>query len=484
MRRRILWLLLACLLIPPHPQAQAAGPAGPSEAKEGITLVPESERDLHVLILGLAPQDNQYFQLPELQFGKKIPSDLRQRLESEFYGLNFELSQGGIMRCLPPQTQVYLGVPDPLKNPASFGREIPYFMDYLIRHCGWTEGQIRERIHFFKVPSPLIWAQDAGQVLGHDDRGRTVIAVSREDQDFYIGFLSALEQTYPERFRLWWLPGGLSAEGGDENLVLLPDGKIAYALGFHRILFYLKNLYGDDFDGKNPGRSRIDRAKAAYSKGVLGIPVLVLPEKALEHPSLADPQLFHLDMMACFLTHDGAPQAFVPRFEAKPLDMTTGQPLDGQWVEKMRKELQQTADQLQAAGYEVYRLPFADHPVRSPANLCKYYDPKTHTDELLMSRYPYHLRDGESPNPDEQFHKQLAWLADETGLHQREETVRSMEELEDVVGNFWRALLNLEKAPNPLFDRQEALFRSLGYHVVPVPMFPSGAGGIHCMTLH
>jgi len=245
----------------------------------GITLVPESERTLDTLVLGLSEQDNQYFLLPELRFDPAASSGLQELLESEFFDMNFELTQGGIMRCLPAHTQVYIAVPDADVNKNSFGHEIPYFKEYLTRRCGWTQEQIRDRIHFFKVPTSLIWAQDAGVILGYDNKGRVVIGISHQDQPQYISFVEALAADYPDRFRLWWLPDNLSAEGGDITQVLAPDGKNAFVVGPHRIRFYLEHRYDESFEKKAISKARILEAKNALSKGFSGLPVLSCPKR-------------------------------------------------------------------------------------------------------------------------------------------------------------------------------------------------------------
>jgi hypothetical protein len=478
--------LLIFLLFLSSLAAQAQNPHSPDpdQSKTRITLTPESERTLDVLVLGLAAQDGRYFQLPEWKpFSNVAPQALKE-LEGEFYGLNFEMNQGGIMRRLPARTQVYIAVPDPVFAKESGGMEIPFFKHYLEWHCGWTAEDIRQRIHFFKVPTSLIWAQDAGDILGKDAQGRVVIGIGPQDQKFYIDFVQSLARTYPDKFRLFWLPKGVTAEGGDENIVLTPGGKTGYVVGIHRVLFYLKERFRASFENQPLDGAKIQKAERALSKGVFSLPLQVLPKQALTDPSLADPELFHLDMLVSFMTRGGKPQAFVPQFQTDSTDMTTGKPLDPAWLERMRRELDLVAEQLQHAGYPVYRLPFSDHPVRSPANLLKYYDPQSQGDVILMSKYPYHLDGPQAPNGVKAYQALLAAFRDGARQSQEKGGNPGFEELHRAVGEFWANLFQIEQAPNPIYQERARLFESLGYQVVDVPMFPSGAGSIHCMTLH
>ena len=39
------------------------------------------------------------------------------------------------------------------------------------------------------------------------------------------------------------------------------------------------------------------------------------------------------------------------------------------------------------------------------------------------------------------------------------------------------------QAPNPIFETQRRVYEDHGVRVLPVPIFPMGEGGIHCLVL-
>ena len=47
----------------------------------------------------------------------------------------------------------------------------------------------------------------------------------------------------------------------------------------------------------------------------------------------------------------------------------------------------------------------------------------------------------------------------------------------------WREVDEAVASPNPLFDRQRALYEANGLSVLPLALFPSGEGGVHCLLL-
>jgi len=55
--------------------------------------------------------------------------------------------------------------------------------------------------------------------------------------------------------------------------------------------------------------------------------------------------------------------------------------------------------------------------------------------------------------------------------------------VEVAFGAVWQAMDRAAAAPNPIFDAQRRVYESLGVTVVPVPMFPTGEGGLHCLVL-
>jgi hypothetical protein len=47
----------------------------------------------------------------------------------------------------------------------------------------------------------------------------------------------------------------------------------------------------------------------------------------------------------------------------------------------------------------------------------------------------------------------------------------------------WAEMDRASASPNPTFERQAKVYRAEGIRVVPVPIFPTGEGGLHCLGL-
>ena len=62
-------------------------------------------------------------------------------------------------------------------------------------------------------------------------------------------------------------------------------------------------------------------------------------------------------------------------------------------------------------------------------------------------------------------------------------TEEAFRRLDTRLDDAWRELDEAVASPNPLFDRQRALYEANGLSVVPVALFPSGEGGVHCLLL-
>jgi hypothetical protein len=56
-------------------------------------------------------------------------------------------------------------------------------------------------------------------------------------------------------------------------------------------------------------------------------------------------------------------------------------------------------------------------------------------------------------------------------------------DLELQIARAWTAMLSAGNSSNPDFMAQAAVFREAGYEVIPVPIYPGGSGGLHCMAL-
>jgi hypothetical protein len=135
-------------------------------------------------------------------------------------------------------------------------------------------------------------------------------------------------------------------------------------------------------------------------------------------------------------------------------------------------------------GYAVARLPFADHPVRSPANVTPYVDPSTGESWVLLGRYPNHLAERPGgPIPLFPLQDALDSLAErflQWRKSRREAEGRAVDVAFERVWSEWDRALS---SPNPLFEAQKRIFEENGIHVRAVPLIPSGAGGIHCLLL-
>lgn len=450
----------------------------------GVTLLPESERPLDFIILGTNPENGKYFLLPELKPFPGISPGQMKKLEEGLFCLDLELVHGALLRHLLPNTRVYVAVPDPKRVRDSKGQEKEFFLRYLVKRCGWTDKDVKRRVHFFKVPISLAWSQDAGEVLGFDSKGRVLIGTGSEDDDVYREFMRVLTETYPDKFALQVYEKNVSGEGGDENLIYLPDGQVAYLVGNHRIIRYLGNTYQTSFENTPLNQDLILEAREAYQRSLFGIPILVLPEAALNAPGPQNKELFHLDMYVTILSSQGKPNAFVPTYSGEPANAVSGEPLEKEFVMELQGEYDVIAKELKDKGFDVSRLPFADHPVRSPVNLCKYYDASTGRGTLLLGKYPAHLPLDDPATPQARFKRLLDEFYHQVVNAEAQGGEIAYSKLLEKITEFWRTLMKIEDSPNPLFEQQKAIFESKGYTVIEVPMIPLGAGGIHCLTLH
>jgi hypothetical protein len=137
-----------------------------------------------------------------------------------------------------------------------------------------------------------------------------------------------------------------------------------------------------------------------------------------------------------------------------------------------------------ARGYRVVRLPFEDHPVRSPVNVSRFVDVTSGKPSVLLARYPEHR----PPAPGAR--SAMAYLQDAIlAVQERLDawtaapTEAGLMQLDTRLRDAWRVLDEAVESPNPLFDRQRALYEANGLSVVPLPLFPSGEGGVHCLLL-
>lgn len=462
--------------------------------EEGVYIRPESERYLDHLIIGLNRQDNKYFLLPDVsehtaQLGKSL-----ERVSKILFMLDFEFSHGRIMQEVPSYTHLYVAVPDSVKGSSQLHNEEKWFKDYLIERAGWSKQRVESNVHFFTSPVPLLWARDVSKIIAFDREGRAVLGTSVQQAPEQLSALEALRNAFPEKFVLKQyepnipqISPRISVEGGDLEIVVNPSGKTELLVGRHRVLRYLRSaglLSEDAPDTTALSKDMVESARRAYAESFYKLPVTFVPQQILEEPSRGSSELFHLDMIVTVLppVGDSRPRAFVPSYMFEAVDALQDTRLDLKIVAKMQDEYNLVALQFEAMGYEVLRLPIADHPVRSPANIGKYRDRETGKTVVLLSKYPHHIPI-EAQTPRDDF-LQIYYDLDAAGLafldsHSQE----SLDKLISLLDGVWGRLDAIASKPNPLFEMTRAIFEQKGYVVKGVPDYTYGSGGIHCKIL-
>ena len=473
------WALVALIVT----AAGSGAPTGatPSGAPAPL-FVPEAERTLRRTILGVEPNQSRLFMLPGTDSWDAKTKDPRIRwLRRQLYRLNFELGHGQIFRHSPPHTRFFIAVPDPRTSPASFGDEEEILREHLRERVGWSDASIADRVRFFTVPTAVPFPQDMGEPIGYDDRGRLVLAIGSDAEDWYRGAVEALAAAYPDDFVIRRLPG-INTEGGDLALVRLPEGGVGLLLGRNRVRRWVRRAYPDMAADAPIPKARIEEARGAYQKAFDGIETIVIDTASLVDPRLGNPEIYHLDMVVAVLRGRKGIVAFVPTYEGSPVDAFTHVHLSEESVRRFQAEYDRVARQLSARGYRVVRVPFADHPARNPVGVGKFVDPATREASILLGRYPEHLVNSDERTAQTQL--QLKALAlDAAVVAWRTDPTTPWSGVQAAVADLWRQLDASVKAPNPDFDQQRAVYEENGVRVEPVPIFPTGEGGIHCLVL-
>jgi hypothetical protein len=452
--------------------------------KDGTALIPESERSLDVCVIGLDPSRGLFCFLPFLQLEASAPAKEFEEIHRQLYWLNFEISHGRLLNALPKRTQIFVALPDPQSVKQADGKEEGLFRDYLKTHCGWTEAEIQGRIHFFKTPVPVVWIQDIGKILGHDAQGRWIICRSSNDQTGYRESVGALCRAFPDRFTYRDLPAGVSAEGGDEDLVRTPEGNLALLVGRHRASHYLEWSGGRSLNDQVLTQDDLVKAEDLFSGAFNGLPVVFIPSRVLENPSLGNNELFHLDMSVAVLSVGGKTHAFVPSYTDHPVDRVTGMPLDPAFVKSLQNEYDLMASELSSLGYPVDRLAVTDHPVRSPANLVRYYDPATGRCTVLLAKYPYNLPGTGGPSPQEKLMESFKDIREKGEAWEKTPGGSNFRRLLRSIENAWWTMDWASSQEDPFFEQNREIFQKAGIDVVAVPDFAWGSGGLHCQVLH
>ncbi len=452
-------------------------------AGQDLVLLPESERPFARVVIGLRPHGASGRNPLRGATDPRIV-DLRRRL----YALDFELLQGDSMKVLPAYATFFVAVPDPATVPEASGEEEADFRAYLATRHGWTQATIQARTRFFRVSRPLPYPQDMAEILGHDRAGRLVLGVGGDTDPTYAEPVERISKAFPGDFSVCRLRGvhvgDINTEGGDLALSWLPDGSIGLLVGRHRAIRYLERRDGKSLVGRPMTTEQIEEVRRAFSSAFFGVEVLILGEGALRDPSRGSEELFHADMAVAAMRNLTETVAFVPTYEKAPVDANSREALPEAFVRDVQKEYDLVASQMEARGYRVVRLPFEDHPVRSPVNVSKFIDATSGRPVVLLARYPEHR----PPAPGvrsamAQLQDALFTLQGRLDAWETAPTETAFASLDASLRDAWREIDEAATSPNPLFDGQRALYEANGLSVVPVALFPSGEGGVHCLLL-
>ena len=127
-------------------------------------------------------------------------------------------------------------------------------------------------------------------------------------------------------------------------------------------------------------------------------------------------------------------------------------------------------------------VPFSDHPARNPVGVGKFTDPSTGESAILLGRYPEHLADSNEKNA--QIQLQLKGIAlEEAVAAWGRNPATPWSTVQAAVAGMWKQLEASARAPNADFNRQRSVYEANGIRVDPIPIFPTGEGGIHCLVL-
>jgi hypothetical protein len=450
---------------------------------QDLVLLPESERPFSRVVIGLRPHGATGGKPMRGATDPRIV-DVRRRI----YALDFELLQGKSMTAVPPYAKFYVAVPDPATVPEASGEEEADFRAYLASRLGWADETIRVRTRFFRVSRPILYPQDMAEILGRDGAGRLVLGVGGDTDPDYAEPVERIVRAFPDAFSVRRLEGlhvgNINTEGGDVALSWLPDGSIGLLVGRHRAIRYLEGRTGESLLGRPLASEQIEEVRRAFSSAFFGIGVVIVGEDALRDPSRGSEALFHADMAVAAVRNATEALAFVPTYETPPVDANSREVLPETFVRDVQKEYDLVAGQMEARGYRVVRLPFEDHPVRSPVNVSKFVDAASGRPVVVLAQYPEHR----PPAPGvksamAQLQDALSALQESLDAWEAAPTDAAFARLDASLRDAWRELDEAAASPNPLFDRQRALYEANGLSVLPLPLFPSGEGGVHCLLL-
>jgi hypothetical protein len=449
---------------------------------EDFPLTPESERTFARVVIGLRPHGATRRPARGLTDARAV--ELRRRL----FALDFELLHGSAMTAAPPYSTFYVAVPDPAAVPEASGGEEADFRAYLAERLGWTPEAIARRVRVFPVKKPLLYPQDMAEILGVDSAGRLVLGVGADTDPVYAGPVERLARLYPGEFAVRRLAGlhvgDVNTEGGDLALSWMPDGAVGLLVGRHRVIRYFERKSGGGRAGGPLSPEQIEEARRAFSAAFFGVEAVIVGEAALRDPSRGSEELFHADMVVAAVRNGEEAVAFVPTYGPAPRDANSGELLGAAFVRDVQREYDLVAAQMEGRGYRVVRIPFEDHPVRAPVNVSKFVDRTTGRPSVLLGRYPDHRPPSPGvPSAAARLGDAVVALQDRVDAWEAKPDDARWGNLQAGLAAVWNEVDAARSGPNPVFDRQRALYEANGISVVPLPLYPGGEGGVHCLLL-
>jgi hypothetical protein len=180
----------------------------------------------------------------------------------------------------------------------------------------------------------------------------------------------------------------------------------------------------------------------------------------------------------------GRPKAFVPDVMNDCRVSINDEQLDRAFVSHMKAEYNCAASQFGKMGYDVVRLAFCDHPVRGPVNLIRFHDKITDKYTVMLGKYPNHLPVNDPYTPQHKIVEAFRTLQSELELWGAKTDEATYGRLTSVIGMTWELMDTVENEPNPVYEAQKKQFEKYGYSVITVPVYPWGAGGLHCMVMY
>lgn len=473
----------AILLASPRPETPTLQrPTARLVPGTDVRIVPESDRTYGRLVLGLETNRTTYFMLPSTEsIDLKNPDSHVRFLRRQLYWLYFELAHGNIMKAAPAHTRFFVATPEPALHPESAGNEREVFRDYLAKRVGWSPAEIERRVSFFDVPVVIAFPQDMAQPLGYDAKGRLALGIGMDIDPRYIEAARRLARAYPDEFVVKEIPD-LNTEGGDMDLAWQPDGSLCVIVGHGRILRYASVKHGPLLEGRPLAREWIDEARRAFSLGFFGLRTIIVSEDVLKNPRILAPELFHLDMVVNVLRSGSSILAFVPSYSGRPVDALSHEPLSEALIARLQAEYDSVARQLGGLGYRVVRLPFSDHPVRNPVNVGKYRD-AAGQQVVLLGKYPYHFRLADGRIPQLVLQSAFDTLEKRVGAWRSAPSEETWNPVVAALAAVWKEMDQAAASPNPVFSEQVKTYEGAGIKVLPVSIYPTGEGGLHCLGL-